>query len=63
LNASKSVKKEGYFLYITCSVFEKENEGVVNFLKDHTSLQLVTQQYFTGYDKRADTLYAALFTL
>jgi 16S rRNA (cytosine967-C5)-methyltransferase len=63
LNASKSVKKEGYFLYITCSVFEKENEGVVNFLKDHTSLQLVTQHYFTGYDKRADTLYAALFTL
>jgi 16S rRNA (cytosine967-C5)-methyltransferase len=36
---------------------------VVNFLKDHTSLQLVTQHYFTGYDKRADTLYAALFTL
>ena len=63
LNASKSVKKGGYFLYITCSVFEKENEGVVNFLQDHTSLQLVTQQYFTGYEKRADTLYAALFTL
>lgn len=61
--ASKSVKEKGYFLYITCSVFEKENEEVVAFIRDNTSLQFVSSQYFIGYDKRADTLFAALFTL
>jgi 16S rRNA (cytosine967-C5)-methyltransferase len=63
LNASKSVKKGGYLLYITCSVFKKENEDVVNFILGHSSLQLISNQYFIGYEKRADTLFAALFTL
>lgn len=63
LHASKSVKPKGYFLYITCSVFKKENEEVVAFLKDKTTLQLVSAKYFVGYDRRADTLFAALFTL
>lgn len=60
LNASRSVKEKGYFLYITCSVFEKENEEVVAFIQQNTTLQLVKSQYFTGYDKKADTLFAAL---
>jgi 16S rRNA (cytosine967-C5)-methyltransferase len=59
--ASKSVKEKGYFLYITCSVFEKENEEVVAFIQDNTSLEFVSSHYFIGYDKRADTLFAALF--
>lgn len=63
LNASKSLKKGGFFLYITCSVFEKENEGIVNYLLEKSSLRLVSYQYYTGFDKKADTLFAALFTL
>jgi 16S rRNA (cytosine967-C5)-methyltransferase len=63
LNAAKSVKPQGYLLYITCSVFKKENEEVVAFIKTNTTLQLVSSQYFMGYDRRADTLFAALFTL
>ncbi len=63
LNASKSLKTGGFFLYITCSVFEKENEGVVNHLLEKSSLKLVSHQYYTGYEQRADTLFAALFTL
>jgi 16S rRNA (cytosine967-C5)-methyltransferase len=63
LNASKSLKKGGFFLYITCSVFEKENEGIVNHLLEKSSLRLVSYQYYTGFDKKADTLFAALFTL
>jgi 16S rRNA (cytosine967-C5)-methyltransferase len=61
LNAAKSVKEKGYFLYITCSVFKKENEEVMAFIRENTTLQPVASQYFIGYDKKADTLFAALF--
>jgi 16S rRNA (cytosine967-C5)-methyltransferase len=62
-NAAKNVKMGGYLLYITCSVFKKENEEVVDYLQKNTQLQLQAWQYFKGYDRRADTLFAALFTL
>ena len=29
----------GYFLYITCSVFKKENEEAIDFIKDKFQLQ------------------------
>jgi len=61
-NASKTVKASGSFLYITCSVFRKENEEVVEFIKNNLRLQLHTAQYLKGYDKKADTLFVALFT-
>lgn len=63
VNAGKCLKKNGLFLYITCSVFKKENEEVVAFIQKNTSLQLKEKKYFTGYDKKADTLFAALFSL
>jgi 16S rRNA (cytosine967-C5)-methyltransferase len=62
-NAAKSLKPGGYFLYITCSVFKMENEGVVDFIREHLPLQLLSATYFTGFDKKADTLFAALFRL
>lgn len=62
LNASKYLQPKGYFLYITCSVFRKENESVVAYLQQHAGLQVLSQQYFTGYEKKGDTLFAALFT-
>lgn len=63
LNASKAVKKGGYFLYITCSVFQKENEEVVDYIQNDLTLQLIAMEYLKGYDKKADTLFTALFTL
>jgi 16S rRNA (cytosine967-C5)-methyltransferase len=60
--AVKHVKKNAYFLYITCSVFEKENEEVVKHLQEKSNLELIEMKYFKGYDKKADTLFAALFT-
>ncbi len=63
LNAAKSVKQGGYLLYITCSVFQKENEEVATFIQNHTAVQLVSWQYLKGYEKRADSLFAALFRL
>jgi 16S rRNA (cytosine967-C5)-methyltransferase len=61
-NASKALKKDGLFLYITCSVFKKENEEVVLYIQDHLSLHLKSMQYLKGYDKKADTLFVALFS-
>jgi 16S rRNA (cytosine967-C5)-methyltransferase len=63
INAIKSLQKGGYFLYITCSVFEKENEGAVEFLLQQTDLQLQGMDYYKGYNIKADTLFAALFRL
>lgn len=62
LNAVKALDKQGLFLYITCSVFKKENEEVVELIKKEAGLKLYTMQYFTGYQQKADTLFAALFT-
>jgi 16S rRNA (cytosine967-C5)-methyltransferase len=51
----------GYLLYITCSVFRKENEENVDFIQKKLKCTLVDQQYLKGYEMRADTLFAALF--
>jgi len=61
MNAAAQLKNEGHFLYITCSVFEKENEEVVEFIQKQTSLQLIKMEYLEGHDKKADTLFTALF--
>jgi len=52
----------GYFLYITCSVFKKENEDVVEFIiKKEFGFELIKMEVLRGYDKKADTMFAALF--
>jgi 16S rRNA (cytosine967-C5)-methyltransferase len=61
-NASRALRKGGYFLYITCSVFEKENENLVEYIQKNLGLQLKSMQYLKGYDKKADTLFVALFS-
>jgi 16S rRNA (cytosine967-C5)-methyltransferase len=63
VNAARQLKQGGVFLYITCSVLKKENEEVVNHILENTGLQLVSMQYFKGYTEKADTLFAALFSL
>jgi 16S rRNA (cytosine967-C5)-methyltransferase len=63
LNAIKAVKKGGYFLYITCSVFVEENEEMVAIIEKESGLQLIEATYHKGYDQKADTLFSALFQL
>ncbi len=60
-NIIPAVKKGGYLLYITCSVFEKENELVSSFISSHSSFQLVEQKSIKGYTQKADTMFVALF--
>lgn len=60
-NAVAHLGKDGYFLYITCSVFKKENEENVNYIQENLNLELIKSEYLQGYEKQADTLFAALF--
>jgi 16S rRNA (cytosine967-C5)-methyltransferase len=60
-NAAKALKKNGYFLYITCSVFRRENEEVVDHLVREAGLELRSMKYYHDPASRADTLFSALF--
>ncbi len=60
-NTIPCLQPGGYFLYITCSVFKKENEEVVGFIQDNFDLQLQKMDLLKGYDKKADSMFAALF--
>ncbi len=62
-NVIPFIKKGGHLLYITCSVFKKENEEVVEYIKKQFGLTLIKMEWLKGYDKKADTLFAALFIL
>ena len=55
------LQPHGFFIYITCSVFKKENEEVVEFIKEQLSLELIKMELLKGYDKKADTMFVALF--
>lgn len=61
-NAARALAMGGWFLYITCSVFRKENEEVVDYMERQLPLRLLEAQYLRGYDRKADTLYVALFS-
>lgn len=61
-NVIPHLQPGGYFLYITCSVFKKENEEAVSFIQKNHGLELVKMEILKGYDKKADTMFAALFT-
>ncbi len=60
-NTIPYLKQNGYLLYITCSVFKKENEDNVDFIQDKLGLELLESRYLKGYDIGADTLFAAMF--
>lgn len=59
-NTVSKLKHDGYFLYITCSVFKKENEDNVAWMQEELKLQLVKQEVIKGYAVKADTMFAAL---
>jgi 16S rRNA (cytosine967-C5)-methyltransferase len=57
------IKPGGYLLYITCSVFKRENEDRVNDILGTHPFQLIEMQVIKGYDKKADSMFAALLQL
>ena len=60
-NIIPQLKAGGFFLYITCSVFKKENEENIDFIRKEFHLELVKMELLKGYDKKADSLFVALF--
>jgi 16S rRNA (cytosine967-C5)-methyltransferase len=60
-NAIPQLKPGGSFVYITCSVFKKENEEVVTFIKENFHLKIKQMEVLKGYDKKADSMFVALF--
>jgi 16S rRNA (cytosine967-C5)-methyltransferase len=54
------LEKNGGLLYITCSVFRKENEEMIQLLQEEYPLELVTMKVLKGYAMKADTMFAAL---
>ena len=51
----------GSFVYITCSVFKKENEDVVEYVKKNFKLKLIKMELLKGYERKADSMFVALF--
>ncbi len=61
-NIIHHTKENGWLLYITCSVFTKENEEMVAWIQSsYKDFVLVKTDYIAGYHQRADTMFAALF--
>ena len=59
-NAARYLKPGGLLFYITCSVFKKENETLVESLQRSSSLMLLHQHYLEGYEMQADTMFVAV---
>ena len=60
-NAIPYLKPGGSFIYITCSVFKKENEEVVTFIRESFQLKLKQMEVLKGYDRKADSMFIAVF--
>jgi 16S rRNA (cytosine967-C5)-methyltransferase len=50
------------YLYVTCSVYEEENEGAVDYLVNEFGYRLNRMQNIKGYHHGADTMFAAWLT-
>lgn len=59
-NVIPHLRPGGYLLYITCSVFKKENEEVVSYLKEKFHFHQLKMELLKGYELKADTIFAAL---
>lgn len=57
-NVIQHLKPGKPLIYITCSVYEQENEEVIRYLEEK-GMKLEKKEYFKGYENRGDTLFAA----
>ena len=62
-NLVPHLKKGGRLVYMTCSVFKKENEDIVRFIEEEFNLKKEREEILGGWDIRADTMFIAAFQL
>ncbi len=62
-NVIPSLKGNGRLVYLTCSVFKDENEGMIDYILQNFPLQLERMEVLRGYDKKADSMFAAVFCI
>ena len=58
-NVSKYLLKGKPLIYITCSVFKSENEDMVEKIARDFNYTIDRSELIKGYDKRADSMFAA----
>ena len=58
-NVIKYLKPGKPLIYITCSAFEQENEGVVHWMLENLPLELEEMELVKGYTQKADTMFVA----
>ncbi len=59
-NAISHLKPGGYLVYITCSVFKKENENNVEYLVNELGMEEVDSGLLKGYDQKADSMFVSV---
>jgi 16S rRNA (cytosine967-C5)-methyltransferase len=59
-NVIPHLKPGGLFVYITCSVFKKENEDIVHYIERQSSLQLIEIKLLKGYEEKADNMFVSV---
>ena len=60
INVSQHLKPGGTLFYITCSVFQTENEQVVAKIMQATDLKLIESHLINGIALRADSMFIAV---
>ncbi len=61
VNVLQHLNNDGLFFYITCSVFKKENEEVVEYISKQPGMQLIEMKNLFGYEIKADSMFVAVF--
>lgn len=59
-NAFQYLKHNGLLLYITCSVFKRENEELIAKFLENNRAEIVDKGIISGSDKGADTMFFCL---
>lgn len=60
INALRSLKDKGLFFYITCSVFQKENEDIVTEILKQDNIHLIHKEAINGIANNANSLFLAV---
>lgn len=62
VNSMAHLKRDGYLVYITCSVFKEENEMNIERLLSKYELDLIAQKVIPGYNERADSMFISILS-